>query len=225
MPNYCIEEKMKYILTDETIVICGKILHRIQACIDFNGVKAGDKGGFVESEGNLSHEGDSWVYGNTMVYGNARVFENAMVCENAMVLGYAEVYKNAIVCGNACVYGEARVYENAVISENAWACGNARIYENAIIRGDADVSGNAEICGDAEIKSSNDIASISNFGTTNRTTTFFRSQNGDVLVKCGCFFGNLEEFREQIKRTRDGYIEEEYLMIADLMEMRFKNRR
>ena len=44
----------KYRLTDETINVDGRILHRIEALKDFGNVKKGDKGGFVEKEENLS---------------------------------------------------------------------------------------------------------------------------------------------------------------------------
>ena len=40
----------KYRLTDETINVDGRILHRIEALKDFGNVKKGDKGGFVEKE-------------------------------------------------------------------------------------------------------------------------------------------------------------------------------
>ena len=46
---------------------------RIRALRDFGYVKTGDIGGFVESERNLSQDGDCWVSGNAQVYGNARV--------------------------------------------------------------------------------------------------------------------------------------------------------
>lgn len=35
----------KYKLTDETILCCGRTLHRIVALRDFDGVRKGDKGG------------------------------------------------------------------------------------------------------------------------------------------------------------------------------------
>ena len=40
-------------------------------------VKAGDLGGWVESEHNLSQDGDYWVGGNARVDCHARVFGNA----------------------------------------------------------------------------------------------------------------------------------------------------
>ena len=55
-----------------------------------------------------------------------------------------------------------------------------------------------------------------------RSTTFFRCKSGDVKVSCGCFLGTIDDFREQVKNTREGKIAEEYLMIADLMEYHFK---
>ena len=47
---------MKYKLTDETIKYLGRTLHRIEAIRTFRNVKIGDKGGFIESEHNLSQE-------------------------------------------------------------------------------------------------------------------------------------------------------------------------
>ena len=75
---------MKYELTDET---SGSGLRRIRALRDIPrcGVKEGDLGGWVESEGNLTQEGDCWVSDTALIYGDARVFDNARVFGNAMV--------------------------------------------------------------------------------------------------------------------------------------------
>ena len=51
----------KYELTEETKVIGGKTLFRIRALRSFGGIKAGDLGGFIENERNLSHGGNAWV--------------------------------------------------------------------------------------------------------------------------------------------------------------------
>ena len=52
----------KYKLTDDTVTLAnGTVLHRIRALEDFGRVKAGDLGGYIQSEDNLSHEGDCWV--------------------------------------------------------------------------------------------------------------------------------------------------------------------
>lgn len=51
----------KYELTKEFIEHCGRRLFRIRALIDFGNVKAGDLGGYVEKEENLSQEGNAPV--------------------------------------------------------------------------------------------------------------------------------------------------------------------
>ena len=187
----------KYEFTDETKEIDGRILHRIVAVKGFNTnigtVYKGTLGGFIESEDNLSHDGGSWVMNNSCVYGNARV------------------------------YGDARVYGNARVDENAWVSGNAWVYGDARVYGNVCVSGDAHICENADITSDNDYAIVSGFGSKNRTTTFFLSSNKKVLVSCGCFIGYLDEFRAKVLKTHgDTPLGQEYLMIADLMEMRFK---
>ena len=130
--------------------------------------------------------------------------------------GYIEKEENLSHDGNAWIYGNAKVYGNA------WIYGNAKVYGNAEVCGNAKVCGDAEVYGDAEVCGNADYATIKGFGTEFRTTTFFRCKDGAVRVRCGCFYGDFNEFREQVKNTRSGKIAEEYLMIADLMEKHFK---
>ena len=123
--------------------------------------------------------------------------ENVNQSGDAWVFDNAEVFDNARVFGNAEVSGNARVFGNAWVSDNAWVSGNAEVSDNA------------------------DYATIHGFGTQFRTTTFFRCKDKQVKVSCGCFYGTIPEFCEQVKNTRKGKIAEEYLMIADLMEKHF----
>ena len=92
------------------------VLRRIRAVTAFGVVKAGDIGGWIEKEENLSHDGSAWVYGDAWVHGNARVHGDAWVYSDAKVYGDAGVYGNAEVYGNARVHGDARV------------CGGAEVY-------------------------------------------------------------------------------------------------
>lgn len=90
------ENKMKkYEFTGETITSGKRTLHRIRAVRDFGDVKAGDIGGWIEKEENLSHEGDCWVRDGAIVYGSA------LVCDNAKVRDSATVGGAAIVCDGA----------------------------------------------------------------------------------------------------------------------------
>ena len=226
----------KFELTSEFITnIFGKKLFRIKALVEFGDVEAGEFGGYVEKEENLSHDGDAWVcgdamvYGDARVYGNARVYGDAEVYGDAWVCGDAMVYGDARVCGDTWVCGDAEVYGNARVYGDARVCGNARVYGdaevcgNARVCGDAEVYGNAWVYGDAEVYGDADYAYAHGFGCVNRTTTFFRLKDGGVGVKCGCFYGTLDEFREKVQETHgNGKLAQEYLMLADLMETRFR---
>ena len=103
------EEVKKYELTSETKVFLGKTLYRIKALVQFGNVNAGDLGGWIEKEENLSQSGNAWVYGDARVSGNAWVYGDARVSGNARVSGDASVYGDAEVYGNARVYGNAEV--------------------------------------------------------------------------------------------------------------------
>ena len=92
-----------------TIEYKGRALHRIKALRDFRNVKKGDVGGYIESETNLSHEGNCWIFDNAKVYDNAMVSGKAKVFDNASVYGNAEVY------GNSSVFEDAEVFCNAVV--------------------------------------------------------------------------------------------------------------
>ena len=155
----------KFELTAEFVTnVFGKKLFRIKALVAFGDVEKGELGGFIEKEGNLSHDGDAWV------------------------------------SGNAWVSGDARVY------------GNARVSGNAQVSGDARASGNA------------DFSVVEGFGRYFRATTFFRCKDKILRVQCGCFYGDLAQFREIVKKTHgDSKYAKEYLAIADLMELHFSD--
>lgn len=87
---------MKYKLTDEKIEHNGKTLYRIQAIKDFSNVKAGDLGGWVESEGNLNQEGNCWVFDEARIFDNARISGATWITGRVWVGGRAEI-KNGFV--------------------------------------------------------------------------------------------------------------------------------
>ena len=226
----------KFELTTEFITnFLGTKLFRIKALVEFGDVEKGELGGFVEKEENLDHAGDAWVYGNASVYddarvsGNASVSDDASVYDDARVSGNASVSGNARVSGNASVsddawvYGNAWVYDDARVSDDAWVYGNARVSGNASVSDDARVSGNAWVSGNASVSGNQMYATVKGFGSEYRNTTFFVTKDGNVCVNCGCFSGTLDQFREKVKEThKDTKYAKEYLKIADLMEMHFK---
>lgn len=99
---------------------------------------------------------------------------------------------------------------------SAWVSGNALVY------GNARVYGNAQVSGDADIKTTGDICSMSGFGSEYRTTTAFRTKNGDVHVTCGCFYGNLDDFYNRVKETHgDTLYGREYKKMIELIKIHF----
>ena len=192
----------KYKLTDETINLNGATLYRIEALKYFGEIKKGDKGGFIESENNLAHEGDAWVSDNAHVYGDACVFNNAHVYGNAFVSGYAQVYGDAFVYGNAWLYDNtrvcgyarvadnARVYGDAIVCDDSSVFGSACVYDNAHVYGDALVRGYACVRGDAEISNKSDYIVFQNWWSSGRYFTWTRSNN---MWSVGCFYGTGEE--------------------------------
>ena len=190
---------MKYRLTDETKEFYGRILHRIEAIETFGNVEAGEKGGWVEKEENLSQEGLCWVYGN------------AQVCCDAHVYGDAWVYGDAQVYDNAWVYGDAQVRGNAQVYGDARVCGDARVYDNA------------QVYGDAQIRSHGDIFWIAGLGSRHGTTTIYRNKDGGLTVSCGCFLGTLEEFEAKVKETHgDNLFGREYRALIELAKIHFE---
>ena len=141
----------KYELTDERRNLAGHTLRRIRAVRDIpeQGVRAGDRGGFVESERNLSHTGTAWVSGEARVFGEAQVAGAARVSDRARVSGKARVSGAAWVEGEALVSGEAWVADEAQVSGRAWVFGKAWVFGRAWVFGEAEVSGEARVAGKA----------------------------------------------------------------------------
>ena len=198
----------KYEFTDATITLSsGNVVKQIMALVDIgDDVKAGDLGGYIESEKNLSHNGDAWVcdyakvYGNANVCNNARVYNNAEVYDeaairhNARVFGNAKVFGNATVYRKAMVYGNAELYADVRVFGNAKVYGNAEVFSEALVYGDAMVYDNAAVFGEAKIYGKArvygsvwvyDSASISGDACVMRATDYFvvspiGSRDGEV---------------------------------------------
>ena len=81
----------KYELTDEIKYVAEYELYGIRALRDFSDVKAGDFGGYIRKEDNLSHEGNCWVYDDAYVFGSAVVCGNAAISENSWISGTSRV--------------------------------------------------------------------------------------------------------------------------------------
>ena len=126
----------KFKLTGETKKYVYTTLYRIEALRSFSDVKKGQKGGWVESEENLDHDGDCWIYDNAVVMDKAVVVNNAQVRGEAHIEGeFTRIAQNAYVTDNVWIEGGSQVYGDAHVS------GNVKLVTHSVITGNARVSG------------------------------------------------------------------------------------
>lgn len=154
-------QKKYVLLKNESIVVNGVTLYRIEAITSFRTrfgkIQAGDKGGYVESEENLNHAGCCWIWDDAKVYSGATVHGDAQVCGKARVFDFAGVTNEAIVHGCAVVHGK-----KCLVCDAAEVCEDARIWSSrigdySIVKGDSIVQdstvySNSEILGKCDIK-------------------------------------------------------------------------
>lgn len=116
----------KYEFTGEAKQHEGIDLHRIRAVKDIpeKGVKAGDLGGWIQSEKNLSHKGSCWVSDEAWVFGEARIIGNALISGNAWVFGYAEISDYAQVSGDAWAAGYVHISGHANVTGGSFTSGS-----------------------------------------------------------------------------------------------------
>ena len=173
-------DEKKYILTDEKIVLgCTshpRTLYRVKSLRDFGTVRAGELGGYIEKESNLSHDGNCWVGFDAVVYEDAIVKNDAQVFECACVhgksciagesivrgeshifgnhpfiTGNVEILGHATIYGSSIIYGNAKVFDYSFIMDSI-VCGNSRVYENAYVIDGSVIQGNAHIHGHVTVK-------------------------------------------------------------------------
>ena len=166
----------KYVFTGETkqidYLLRTVTLHRIKAVVSFGIIKAGELGGWIEKEENLSHKGDAWVSGNAQVSGHAEIYANARIWDNAKIWGNAEVG------GTAKITGTAKIFGNATVNGDAWICDNAEVF------------------------STNHVLVIGAIGWDNDSATFYRDKKNEISVKCGNFFeGKIDKFIKKTSET------------------------
>ena len=142
-------------------------VYRIQALRDIpeHGVKAGDAGGFVSNDSNLSQTDSCWIADDAEVLNQAAVMHNAFVGGNASVATSPAAWASPIYLLN-----NARIIDNAVvrnytstpqrhmqISENAVISGNAYIENVGFILGSAKISDEVQLHGCQTIKDNVEI--------------------------------------------------------------------
>lgn len=184
----------KYEFTDEAKVMDGQFtVRRIRALKtfkvrksfaneqdDFNSeptmitINKGDLGGWVQSEENLSQEGNAWVSENAVVYHGAKVKDNAHVYGNAIV------HESATIEECALIYGNANIHNVSPIGDEAEVCGNAdvRIDEYGCIGGKVKVYG----MGKTLIVDSVELFESARIFTDENSVTIIGGARCDVMI-------------------------------------------
>ena len=127
-------------------------LHRIRALRDICGeIHAGDIGGFVESESNLSAEpGDcAWIFDDAIACGSAYVSKGSVMSghsraeDNAYLRG-ASMTGKALASGNAQIIHDPHTMGTPILS------GNCKVY--GTVQGDIRITGSAVILPCEEVR-------------------------------------------------------------------------
>ena len=67
-----------------------------------------------------------------------------------------------------------------------------------------------------------DYLAIQRLGSVNRQTIIFKTET-ETMIRCGCFYGNIEQFRQRVKEThKDNQYAREYLAMLDFVKVRFE---
>lgn len=200
----------KYEITSMSSIENGHKIYRIRAVRDFDKVTAGTLGGWVQHEGNLSHEGTCWVGDNARVVGNACIKDDASVAAcayvgdravikgNAFILDSCRIEGNVQIAGNSFVMGSAYVTGNAVLLDEATIRDNVWITENAIVRGTAVIHGWAHIGQNANIQQTKDVLTIGPLDNYNKSFTFYKGSNGHIYINDTKSTMTIENFERDI---------------------------
>lgn len=102
-------------------------LHRIKALCDIGQfVKAGELGGYVEKEENLSFvpEDSAWIY------------DNAICCDDALVEKGASLQNQAVACDRAMLTSGAELFDDSRAEDDVYIKGG-RLFEHSRAAGPA----------------------------------------------------------------------------------------
>lgn len=126
-----VDKKYKLLEDDFVELDDGTRLYRIMALRDILTknltVIAGQKGGHIESERNLSHKGNCWVCDGCVVR------ENAFVCKDAIIKGGSEIQGEAYISGSAIVSSSC-VDDNVIVTDKC-------VVNNCLLSGEKSLCG------------------------------------------------------------------------------------
>ena len=157
------------------------LLHQIISLIDIGDISAGTVGGFIESEENLSHDGNCWVGECGIAMGNSRVYEDAVVTSYGIVKDNANIHGSCIIRGGAVICNRAEIFGNTIIDGDIVVMNDARIGNTECSINMISDTKNILVGDNAEILNSEDVTVVyvcDNENTISNTVTIYRTTGG-----------------------------------------------
>mgnify|MGYP001027375339 CR=1 FL=1 len=173
-------------------------LHRIRALRDIGSeITAGDLGGFVECEGNLSFEAedDAWIFNDAIAAGEGHVDKGSVLRERAIVCGCAYASHGTEMSGDSRAEDDAYI-RGARLSRCARVSGNGMVLQSPttkaapILTGSCSVYGkvigDVTLTGTAVVISGEEILneSLDTLIIDDRGRTIIRAPSRDELAPC-----------------------------------------
>ena len=189
---------------DDYKIINGVTVYRIKALIDFDDIKAGDLGGYIEKEENLqvyssllnpgwysyyteiNNVRASWVYDNACVYGDSYVYAGGRV------KGYSIVY-NSHILDNSTIDGDSSIF-------------NSKVSWESTIVGDSFIS-NSEL----ENVTIEDFVSLYTVQMKKSTVKGYTSIQDSEILKSTI----IDSVINNIKTIQDTYIRNSFIVSTD----------
>lgn len=188
-------------------------VYQIRALRDFDDVKKGDLGGYIEDESCLSHEGNCWVYPGSCVFNNGKVTENAKLYKTRLLNG-------AKVSGNVKLY-ECNIKYAVILGDYSMTTCN--ISEQTTINLICDLYGNR-----IAFAFNNIITTTVNaeylFIRNDSINIAFSRYNDTIYVVCDKFYGTVDYFEKDLHEIYlpGDRILKEYLAAINLAKVHFR---
>lgn len=99
---------------DKKISVFGVTFFRIKALISFGDVKAGEIGGYIEKEENLSQSGNAWVFDNAQVFGSTHYIQMGPIGSRDDVITFMRTKDLKIAVKTGCFFGTIEEFEEKV---------------------------------------------------------------------------------------------------------------
>lgn len=212
------------LLEDNYINHDERILYRIRALITFvdindNIINAGELGGYIENESNLSQEDKSWVYGNSKVYGDT-IIRNSIIKDS--------IIKNSIIKKSwvkESAIEESFIYDSTIVDSYTYG---SRSYDSfitkAIIKNNVNIK-NRRLTGEITIS----FKDVFQHQCRKRLLTAILTEDDRILYSIGCQRNiTEEEFIDRIYNDNGGLEKHpyryEYLRLIKTINFHFKEK-